>query len=140
MSLSHSPQVLEGLGVSPGVAIGRAVCIENEPVEVYRFPLPAESVDSEIERFANATQQAQAELAVTRSKASEQLGDELAAIFDAQSLVLADSSFLSRVETGFGKSGSMRNGPFTRLPMSWQLASRGSRTNGFRSGETICEM
>ena len=98
MSPSHSPQVLEGLGVSPGVAIGRAVCIENETVEVYRFPLPAESVDSEVERFVNATEQAQSELAVTRSKASEELGDELAAIFDAQSLVLADSSFLSRVE------------------------------------------
>jgi len=98
VSPSHSPQVLEGLGVSPGVAIGRAVCIENETVEVYRFPLPAESVDSEVERFVNATEQAQSELAVTRSKASEELGDELAAIFDAQSLVLADSSFLSRVE------------------------------------------
>ena len=98
MSSSHSPQVLAGLGVSPGVAIGRAVCIENQPVEVYRFPLPLESVDSELERFANATEQAQTELAVTRTKASEQLGDELAAIFDAQSLVLADSSFLSQVE------------------------------------------
>ena len=98
MKNRRPPEVLEGLGVSPGVAIGRAVCIENEPVEVYRFPLPPESVPSEVERFTDARRQAQKELAVTRSKASQELGDELAAIFDAQSLVLADSSFLSRVE------------------------------------------
>ncbi len=99
--MSHSakdPQVLQGLGVSQGVAIGRAVCIENEPIEVYRFPLPAESVEAEIERFHQAIGQAEGELAVTRDKASQELGDELAAIFDAQSLLLADSSFLSRVE------------------------------------------
>ncbi len=103
MPTSRPPQILEGLGVSPGVAIGRAVCIENSPVEVYRFPLPPESVESEIERFADARRQAQQELAVTRSKASQELGDELAAIFDAQSLVLSDSSFLSRVESRIRK-------------------------------------
>jgi len=98
MSVTKPSQILEGLGVSPGLAIGRAVCLENRPVEVYRFPLPAESVDSEVGRFESAIQQAEQELAVTRSKASKELGDELAAIFDAQSLLLRDSSFLSRVE------------------------------------------
>ena len=95
---TRSPQTFEGLGVSPGVAIGRAVCIESQPVEVYRFPLPGDSVDAEAERFESATRQAMRELAVTRDKASRELGDELAAIFDAQSLLLADPSFLSRVE------------------------------------------
>jgi phosphotransferase system enzyme I (PtsI) len=98
MTSRRSPQTLEGLGVSPGVAIGRAVCIESQPVEVYRFPLPQESVEAEVERFSAATRQAESELAETRDKASQKLGDELAAIFDAQSLLLADSSFLNRVE------------------------------------------
>ena len=96
-------QVLEGLGVSPGTAIGRAVCIENKPVEVYRFPIPASAVEAEIERFDDAVRQAQGQLAQTRSKASQELGDELAAIFDAQSLLLADSSLLSRVEARIRK-------------------------------------
>ena len=95
----RSPQVLEGLGVSPGVSIGRVVCIENQPVEVYRFPLPADAVEPEVDRFESAIRQAQSELALTRDKASRELGDELAAIFDAQSLLLADSSFLDRVES-----------------------------------------
>jgi len=60
--------------------------------------LPADSVDAELGRFGSAIRQAEKELAVTRDKASRELGDELAAIFDAQSLLLADLSFLTRVE------------------------------------------
>ena len=67
MSESRSPQTLEGLGVSPGVAIGRAVCLENQPVEVYRIPLPPESVEAEVERFDSASRHAERELAVTRA-------------------------------------------------------------------------
>ena len=92
------PQILEGLGASPGSAIGRAVCIESQPVEVYRFPIPESAVEAEIERFSIAVDQAQEDLSRTRMKASEELGDELAAIFDAQSLLLADSTLLARVE------------------------------------------
>ena len=98
MPTSRSPQTLAGLGVSPGVAIGRAICIESQPVEVYRFPLPADTVDAEVGRFGSAIRQAEEELAVTREKASQELGNELAAIFDAQSLLLADPSFVSKVE------------------------------------------
>ncbi len=92
------PQILEGLAASPGAAIGRAVCIESQPVEVYRFPIPASAVDNEVERFYDAVRVAQDDLTRTRSKASLELGDELAAIFDAQSLLLADPSLLSRIE------------------------------------------
>jgi len=99
VSDTGSPLTLDGLGSSPGVAIGRAVCIESQPVEVYRFPLPPESVEAEVGRFGSAIRQAEDELALTRDKASRELGDELAAIFDAQSLLLADPAFLSRVES-----------------------------------------
>ena len=93
-----SPQLLEGLGVSPGVAIGRAVCIESEALEVYRFSLPADTVEAEIDRLREATEQARAELLTTRGKAEEEMGEELAAIFDAQALLLSDKALLSRVE------------------------------------------
>ncbi len=99
MSDSQQPQVLDGLGVSPGVAIGRAVCIENEALEVYRFPLPADSVEPEIDRLREATQRARSEILATRARAEEELGSELAAIFDAQALLLSDTALLSRVET-----------------------------------------
>ena len=98
MTLKRQPQIIEGLGVSPGVAIGRAVCIESRPQEVYRFPLLEITADAEVHRFQQAVAQAVTELTTTRHKASKKLGNELAAIFDAQSLLLTDSSFLNRVE------------------------------------------
>jgi phosphotransferase system enzyme I (PtsI) len=94
----QEPKILQGLGASPGVAIGRAVCLSGHKFEVYRIPIPANDVEAEIHRLADATQQARLELDATRKRAHEQLGDELAAIFEAQSLLLADASFLNRVE------------------------------------------
>ncbi len=98
MEPKQEPKVLQGLGASPGVAIGRAVCLSSHKFEVYRIPIPANDVEAEIHRLADATQQARLELDATRKRAHEQLGDELAAIFEAQSLLLADASFLNRVE------------------------------------------
>lgn len=88
---------LEGLGVSEGVAIGRAVCVESGVLEVYRLPLPEGEVDEEIGRFLAAVNRAQEEIHATRVKVRERLGDELAAIFDAHMLFLADSLFLDRI-------------------------------------------
>jgi phosphotransferase system enzyme I (PtsI) len=89
---------LIGLGVSPGVAIGRAVCLENHALEVYRFPLPSTQVESELERFRQAVKDAVTDLHATQQRASEELGDELAAIFEAQALLLNDASLLHQVE------------------------------------------
>jgi len=94
----QDPQILQGLGVSPGVAIGRAVCLSIHHLEVYRIPIPATDVEAEVARLRDATQQAKIELEATRQRAHEQLGDGLAAIFEAQSLLLEDASFVNRVE------------------------------------------
>ncbi|MGB3564415.1 MAG: phosphoenolpyruvate--protein phosphotransferase [Thermoanaerobaculia bacterium] len=90
---------LQGLGVSPGLAIGRAVCIESRMLEVYRFPLPKSGIGAEIERFRQAVEMAEAEIQTTRLKAHEELGDDLAAIFEAHLLMLGDSAVLGQVET-----------------------------------------
>jgi len=92
------PRVLEGLGVSPGVAIGRAVCIENEAFEIYRISLAEESVDTEVDRLRQAARQALEDLSNTRGRAEVELGSELAAIFDAQALLLSDAALLTPVE------------------------------------------
>ena len=98
MDSKQDPQILQGLGVSPGVAIGRAVCLSIHHLEVYRIPIPATDVEAEVARLRDATQQAKIELEATRQRAHEQLGDGLAAIFEAQSLLLEDASFVNRVE------------------------------------------
>lgn len=90
-------QVLDGMGVSSGIGIGRAVCLESRQIEVYRLPLPESEIEAEIARFQSAVDQALSELKGTRGKVAELLGDELADIFEAHALLLADTSFLHRI-------------------------------------------
>ena len=90
-------QTIEGLGVSGGIAIGRAVVVENRARDIFRLPLPPEDVEREVARFGEAVEQARAEVARTRERASEDLGEHLGAIFDAHLLVLCDTGFLEAV-------------------------------------------
>jgi phosphoenolpyruvate-protein phosphotransferase (PTS system enzyme I) len=92
-------QVLSGMGVSGGVAIGRAVCISTRVSEVYRYVLEEEVVEAEVARFRAALHHARGELQRIRSRADEHLGGELAAIFDAHVLLLSDRSFIERIES-----------------------------------------
>jgi phosphotransferase system enzyme I (PtsI) len=90
-------QVLRGLGVSGGVAVGRAVCIRTRVGEVYRFPIAEGDVEREVARFEEALRRDQAELGRLRRKAGAELGEELGAIFEAHLLMLQDQAFTGRI-------------------------------------------
>ena len=89
---------LQGLGVAPGIASGSAVCIESGEDGVVRLPLEADAVEAEVRRFHQAVETSLEELAVTRAKAQEAIGEEVAAVFDAHSLLLTDRALLDRIE------------------------------------------
>jgi len=91
-------QILHGLGVSGGIAIGRAVVIETRGPDIFRIHLPPEDLDAEVARLHEGASHAKSELQRTRTKAGEALGSDLAAIFDAHVLLLSDAKFLGRVE------------------------------------------
>lgn len=91
-------QVLTGLGVSDGIAIGKAVVVRSRLGEVYRFPLTEEDVPEEIERFEEALRRTQQELQRIRNRVSEDMGKDLSAIFDAHLLLVNDKGFLEAVE------------------------------------------
>ncbi len=91
-------QVLRGMGVSGGIAIGSAVCIETRGPDVFRIPILEDHVEQEVARLYEGAEHARAELKRTRAKASEDLGDDLAGIFDAHVLLLSDRAFLGRAE------------------------------------------
>jgi phosphotransferase system enzyme I (PtsI) len=91
-------QELQGLGVSAGVAIGRAVCIETRAEDVYRFPLPEGQVEAEIERFRRATGRAIEEVEELRGRVGSDLGPELAGIFEVHSMLLKDRFLLEGIE------------------------------------------
>jgi phosphotransferase system enzyme I (PtsI) len=94
----HDMQVLQGMGVSGGIAIGRAVCIETRGPDVYRLHIPEDQVETEVARLREGAVHARKELERIRARAEEDLGNDLAAIFDAHVLLLSDRAFLGRVE------------------------------------------
>jgi phosphotransferase system enzyme I (PtsI) len=86
--------VLQGMGVSGGVAIGRAVVIETREPDVFRLPLLEEQIEDEVTRLQQAVEHARREMQKTRSE----IGGDLAGIFDAHLLMLNDERFIGRVE------------------------------------------
>ncbi len=92
-----SMRVMEGLGVSGGVAIGRAVCVEDAGDEVLRFHLGRADIGPEIRRFEEARDAAFADLSKARVKMEQALGDDMASILEAQALLLNDKAFARRI-------------------------------------------
>lgn len=89
---------LQGLPAAQGIAIGQAVVIANRALDVFRIPIAADETDAEVSRFKSACSVTQQQIQGTRAKASHLFGQELAAIFDAHSLLLSDRMFLDQVE------------------------------------------
>ena len=50
---------LNGVGVSGGIAIGRAQLVSHATLEVAHYTIPASKVDAEIARFNNAVKEVQ---------------------------------------------------------------------------------
>jgi phosphotransferase system enzyme I (PtsI) len=88
---------LRGLGVSPGIAIGEPVVHETRPISTLRITIPESDVESEIERFHDAVETTVARIRDNIDRASAQMGDEYAAIFEAHQLIASDPSFTDPV-------------------------------------------
>jgi phosphotransferase system enzyme I (PtsI) len=98
MKKPQKMKVVEGLGVANGIGIGPAVCVASRTADVFRLPVGESGVEHEIERLRSAVTRASEELETTRQRAGRELGEELAAIFEAHTLMLDDSAFLGRIE------------------------------------------
>src|SRR5438445_768215 len=64
----------KGIGVSPGIAIGRAVIIERREASVFRVPIREEDVESEVNRFLESLEKTRDELAELKQKVSRPMG------------------------------------------------------------------
>ncbi|MCA9240673.1 MAG: phosphoenolpyruvate--protein phosphotransferase [Planctomycetales bacterium] len=83
-------QRLEGIAVSPGVAIGEALVLDHEGFRIPRRFLARNAVNAELKRLATAIADATAEVEESRRRVSEELGDEYASIFSAHVQMLND--------------------------------------------------
>lgn len=88
---------LTGIGVSPGVAVGRAVVL-TQRAEVVRFPIPPDRVEREVGALRQAQEASRRQLEDIRRRLAQTRAADLAALFDAQLLLLDDPLLVGRAE------------------------------------------
>ncbi len=91
-------QKLQGIAVSPGVAIGEALVMDNEGFRIPRRFVARDAVVDELERLDKAISAASSEIAHHREAVSAELGEKYAAIFEAHLQMLQDSHLRGELE------------------------------------------
>ncbi|QDT01407.1 phosphoenolpyruvate--protein phosphotransferase [Adhaeretor mobilis] len=89
---------LQGIAVSPGVAIGEALVLDNEGFRIPRRFLPRDAVEEELDRLHKALESATSEVERNRDRVAAELGDEYAAIFSAHLQMMRDKRLHEEVE------------------------------------------
>jgi phosphoenolpyruvate-protein phosphotransferase (PTS system enzyme I) len=87
----------KGIGVSPGIAIGRAVIVEKRVVAIYRVPIHEDQVPAEVTRFLESLEKTRDQLLELKNKVSRSMGEEYASIFEAHAMMVSDPSFADKV-------------------------------------------
>ena len=85
-----TPQVFRGIGVSPGVAIGRALVVEARRPHAKREILDAARVPTEVTRLRKALDDARHQIVEVQGRIAKEVGAQYARIFDAHLLILED--------------------------------------------------
>ena len=88
--------ILKGIAASSGIAIGKAYRLVEPDLSFRKTAVS--NTDEEIVRFHSAMDAAKSELQNIRDRASVDLGEDKAAIFDAHILVLSDPELLTSIE------------------------------------------
>jgi phosphotransferase system enzyme I (PtsI) len=86
---------LDGLGVSPGIGIGRAVVLRRGRGQV-GFAVPPGRVAAEVQRLQDAREAAREQLTQIKARLADSAGHEHSYLFDAQLLMLDDRMLIER--------------------------------------------
>lgn len=90
---------LQGIAVSPGVAIGRALVFDREGYRITRCLVKPEESEIELNRLVEAVGYAREKLESTQLSTKASLGDHLGSIFSAQQQILVDPNLQSELES-----------------------------------------
>ena len=97
----RAPQVLEGLGVAPGIAVGPAYLLEAGAIRVAIHTLADDEVGDEVARFNAAVAKGQRQLRKLKSKSANLPGaaaEEMGYLLEAYLQMLSGSRLLRGVE------------------------------------------
>ena len=87
---------LRGTGVSPGIAVGRALVMERDAAPVFRLAVPEDGVEREVVRLEEAIEASREQLRAVKERLSREVGAPHAYIFDAHLLMLDDPMLRER--------------------------------------------
>lgn len=87
---------VSGIGVSPGVAYGKALVIDRSRPEIRPTRIPRDTIDAEVTRFQNAINTSRQQIAALRNQVAEALQEAHAGIYDAHLMMLSDESIVAR--------------------------------------------
>ncbi|MBI2458078.1 MAG: phosphoenolpyruvate--protein phosphotransferase [candidate division NC10 bacterium] len=85
-----SARVFRGIGVSPGVAVGKALVVEVRRPRIKREPVDPARLPLEISRLRQALEASRRQLLEIQERIAKEVGPQYARIFDAHLLILED--------------------------------------------------
>ncbi len=91
------PPMFKGIGVSPGVSVGRAYCIQEIFVNPDTKQLADAEVTDELARYEQARVKTAKDLRALRAKVERQVGAAEAQIFSVHEAILSDPAFKDKV-------------------------------------------
>ncbi len=94
---------LQGIAVSPGVAIGEALVMDNEGFRIPRRFVTRDTVVDELERLDKAIAASASEISRHRDTVALELGEQYAAIFEAHLQMLQSVRLRSELEEMIGQ-------------------------------------
>ena len=89
---------LQGIAVSPGVAIGDAFVMGAEGFRIPKHFVRKDAVEDELRRFQNALKTAEEEITLNRDSVARELGPKYADIFQAHIQILCDPKLVGEIE------------------------------------------
>jgi len=86
---------LSGIGVSRGIAIGKAHVLQRGSIEVLESALPPDLIENEVERFLQAVHNARQQLESLRERIPPGTRADIAAFIDTHRLMLDDATLVT---------------------------------------------
>lgn len=99
-------QVLQGIAVSAGIAIGEALVIENEGFVISRPTIDRNAIEAELARLDRAIEAVSSEIDRDRQMITDQLGQPCGTIFSAHRQMIQDAHLHEELERQIRKQVS----------------------------------
>ena len=93
-------KTLQGISASPGIAAGKAFVYHEDTMSIPKYEIKEHEVDSEYERFLDATDRAGTEISELKKKVEESTNGSEVRFLDSHLLMLRDPEFTGRVQKG----------------------------------------